>query len=401
MNALVDAVEKVFVNKYHANKVLEHAFKENKKWGSKDRRFIAENFYSIVRWWRKILYSLQVDWDDEKNYIAKDPLFSRAIQAWLIKHYDFDRSLWTEASELPFSEDKILRHWKEKKALADEESVPDWMNSYGEAQLQKKWPETLRALNFQAQVYLRVNTKNITAQNLKKELFCEDVLVDVVENNLNSLRLAKRKNIFVTNCFKKGFFEMQDLGSQKISIFLNPKPGERILDACAGAGGKSLHLADLMKNKGKILASDIREWKLKELKKRARRGSFDLIESKVLTSKQIKRMSRKFDALLLDVPCSGVGVLKRNPDFKWKLTEERLRELQDLQRELLNKYSEVVRPGGRMVYATCSVFPDENENQIKNFLIKNPNWSLDEDVSLFPGETDGFYMARLFYRPKI
>jgi 16S rRNA (cytosine967-C5)-methyltransferase len=171
----------------------------------------------------------------------------------------------------------------------------------------------------------------------------------------------------------------------------------RVIDACAGAGGKSLHLAALLKNKGRIVALDTVDWKLEELKKRAKRaGAADIIETRVIESmKSIKRLYDSADRLLLDVPCSGLGVLKRNPDAKWKLSEEFIKEVRQTQSTILNEYSPMVKPGGLMVYSTCSILPSENEKQVETFLNSNQGkFELIEENHLLPSEGfDGFYMA--------
>ena len=172
----------------------------------------------------------------------------------------------------------------------------------------------------------------------------------------------------------------------------------RVIDACAGAGGKSLHLAALMQNKGKILALDVHTNKLEQLRKRAKRAGIDIIETRLIEgTKTIKRLVNSADALLLDVPCSGLGVLRRNPDSKWKLKPERLLELQDLQKKLLRDYSQMLKVGGRMVYATCSILPSENQRQVQDFLSQHKNFELLAEKTLRPDIEgyDGFYFASL------
>lgn len=170
------------------------------------------------------------------------------------------------------------------------------------------------------------------------------------------------------------------------------------MDACAGAGGKTLHLAALMKNKGKILALDVSERKLGELKIRLRRSGVDLVEVRQIDSlRTIKRLEKSVDRLLLDVPCSGSGVWRRNPDSRWKLTAETLSELHQTQKRILKEYSHVVKPGGVMVYATCSVFPSENETQVQWFIKENSDFVLESEMITSPATStfDGFYAARL------
>jgi 16S rRNA (cytosine967-C5)-methyltransferase len=204
--------------------------------------------------------------------------------------------------------------------------------------------------------------------------------------------------VFITKAFNAGLFEMQDRASQRSAAILAPLPGERVIDACAGAGGKTLHLAALMKNQGKIIAMDITERKLEELKKRARRSQISCIETRTIdSSKVIKRLDASADKLLLDVPCSGLGVLRRNPDSKWKLTAEKISAVEKTQAEILRQYSRMVKPSGKMVYATCSILPSENERQVESFLAENKGWILEERHRNDPdlGMGDGFFAATL------
>jgi 16S rRNA (cytosine967-C5)-methyltransferase len=210
------------------------------------------------------------------------------------------------------------------------------------------------------------------------------------------LIVARRQNVFRLKAFLDGDFEVQDAASQAVAPFLNVAPGMRVIDACAGAGGKTLHLAALMKNKGRLIALDVEQWKLDELKKRARRGGISNLETRLIDSPRvIKRLAGTADRLLLDVPCSGLGVLRRNPDAKWKLSDMYLTEVRALQQQILNDYCRMIRPGGQMVYATCSILPTENEKQVTAFLEgKADSFTLTNERRFWPSEGfDGFYMA--------
>ena len=184
-----------------------------------------------------------------------------------------------------------------------------------------------------------------------------------------------------------------------VAPFLDVAPGMRVVDACAGAGGKTLHLAALMRNKGTIIALDIHKWRLDELRRRATRNSADNIKTQVIDDpKVIKRLHDTADRVLLDVPCSGLGVVRRNPDTKWKLKAEELNRLRETQADLLRRYSRITKVGGKLVYATCSVLPSENENQVRSFLKENEEaWELEKELSLRPDRDgfDGFFAARL------
>jgi 16S rRNA (cytosine967-C5)-methyltransferase len=236
-----------------------------------------------------------------------------------------------------------------------------------------------------------------TLKELQEKLEEQEVFTILDERFPDALILEERQNVFQLPEFKEGLFEVQDAGSQAISRFVDPKPGARIIDACAGGGGKTLHLAALSKSKGRIIAMDTEQWKLDELKKRARRAGVSTVETKLIdSSKVIKRMEKSADVLLLDVPCSGIGVLKRNPDAKWKLSQAFVEDVKKAQQEILSSYSAMVKPGGTLVYATCSVLYSENEEQVKKFLASADTFELQEEKRIWPSEGfDGFYMARL------
>ncbi|MFN0214707.1 MAG: RsmB/NOP family class I SAM-dependent RNA methyltransferase, partial [Saprospiraceae bacterium] len=200
--------------------------------------------------------------------------------------------------------------------------------------------------------------------------------------------------------FRKGWFEMQDYSSQLVAPLLAPQAGMRVVDACAGGGGKTLHLAALMENKGSLIALDTQAWKLDELRNRARRAGASNIETRAIENRKIiKRLYGSADRLLLDVPCSGLGILRRNPDAKWKLLPERIEQLRGTQQEILQNYSAITKPGGRMVYATCSILPSENQEQVEKFLKSGAGkgFKLLEERRIVPQDQgfDGFYMALL------
>ena len=212
--------------------------------------------------------------------------------------------------------------------------------------------------------------------------------------------LEERANVFKTDAFHNGYFEVQDASSQLVAPFLEVEPGMKVVDTCAGAGGKTLHLASLMQNKGQIIAMDIYESKLKKLKTRAKRNGVHNVELKVIDStKPIKKLYRKADRVLIDAPCSGLGVIRRNPDSKWKLEPEFLDNIRKVQQDVLQRYSKMVKPGGKLVYATCSVLPSENQQQVDNFLTSEhgKEFTFVKDNKVFAHQSgfDGFYMALL------
>jgi 16S rRNA (cytosine967-C5)-methyltransferase len=394
--AVTESLKQIFGDGFYADKVIERQFKANKQWGSRDRKFIAETIYESVRWWRKIWFCL-----DEEPSLQTDALW-KFVGTWLvISQHEWATSVlesWGELKDL--NPARIQERLKQaQKIPVIRESLPDWLFERGEAELGTQWEKILVHLNQQAPAFLRTNTLLIQPKELQATLAQEKIETDRVEELPQALRLKERKNLFALKSFHSGFFEMQDGASQQIAPFLNPEPGLRVIDACAGAGGKTLHLAALMKNKGKIIAMDVEEKKLTELKRRAARAKVDIVETKwTHSNKVIKRLEASADRVLLDVPCSGLGVVRRNPDTKWKLNPEKLAALLQIQAEILENYSRLLKPGGELVYATCSILPSENEKQVESFLSRHDSqWSLLEEKKFSPGHHgfDGFYAARL------
>lgn len=387
--AVVGTLVQIFGEQRKASKAIEFTLKSNRKWGSRDRAFIAENSYEIVRWWRLLHYLNGSTHDQNKS----DTLWS--ILGIHLKMKGYDLPNWTEFKAIAnFDFSNRLKRAKEIRKVR--ESIPDWIDKIGVQELGDAWDSELAALNKPADVFLRVNTSKTNKNDLLKSLIKDEVETEEVETVSTALRVLKRKNLFTTKSFKAGLFEVQDAGSQMISTFLDAQPGMRVIDACAGAGGKTLHLSNLMANKGSIIAMDTEEWKLAELKKRAKRnGAHNIEQRHIDSSKVIKRLKEKGDRLLLDVPCTGLGVLRRNPDAKWKIDPDYLDKLVKIQADILQRYSQMLRVGGKMVYATCSILKKENQDQVNKFLKENENFKLLNEKALTPLQNgfDGFYMA--------
>ena len=209
--------------------------------------------------------------------------------------------------------------------------------------------------------------------------------------------IVKRQNLHQVSEYKQGLFEIQDASSQLIAPFLQLKEGLTVIDACAGAGGKSLHIAAMMKNRGKIISMDVEERKLTELQRRADRAGVSIIKTQLINAATIQKFKNTADRLLLDVPCSGLGVIRRNPDAKWKLNLDFIEQIKKTQQDIICNYSRMLKAGGIMVYATCSILPGENQDQVEGFLNLNKNnFELIEDRKILPSQGfDGFYMAAI------
>lgn len=394
VRAVAQNLVAIFQDKRYADKVLEQALRSNPKAGSRDRAFIAETTYEVLRYYR--LY---------ETLLGFTPLTEHHYWQMIGIHLAYKGvSLpdWKEFKSLINNGlDEKINQWKtqESPSRAIRESIPDWLDERGQSELGDRWEPTLHALNQPAEVVLRTNRLRTTPEALQAELLSEQVETSILPNS-DALVLKVRKNVFRTAAFRKGWFEMQDFSSQLVAPLLAPEPGMRVVDACAGGGGKSLHLAALMDNRGSLIALDTVAWKLNELRLRARRAGASNIETRAIESrKTIKRLYNSADRLLLDVPCSGLGILRRNPDAKWKLQPEQIVQLRRTQQEILQAYSPITKPGGRMVYATCSILPSENEEQVAQFLAHESGreFTLVEERRILPQDEgfDGFYMALL------
>lgn len=389
----VDALSEIFNDGKYADKVIEKTLKRDKRWGARDRSFVAETTYDIVRW--KRLYS---EIAEVKEPYSREDLF-RLVAVWAtlrgIRLPDWNQFKGTPTRRIKGRFDELRTNRKFR------ESIPDWLDEVGLSELgQKQWEEEIHALNQQAEVVIRVNKLKTTLEDLQRTLNEEGIETRPLKGYPDALQLAERSNVFQTQAFQQGLFEVQDASSQLVAEFMEVEPGMRVVDTCAGAGGKTLHLAAKMDNKGQIIATDIYGNKLKELKRRAKRAGAHNIETRSIDStKVIKKLYDTADRVLIDAPCSGLGVLRRNPDAKWKLQKDFLQEIRQTQADILKQYSRMVKPGGKLVYATCSILPSENQHQVQGFLESEEGkaFKLRKEARILASESgyDGFYIAQL------
>lgn len=382
-----DALQETFFekNKY-ADKVIERLLKSHRQWGSQDRAVVSEIFYNIIRWKKRLEYYMG-------EGVKPNNIYKLIIAYLLWSKTNYKRFEEFEGIKIADITTKLRKGTVPTKAI--EHSIPEWLVETLERELGEKWEKEMHALNEKAPTVLRANSLRTTPKELISDLAHENVVSYPIKNYPDAVQLEEKKNVFLTTAFKEGLFEVQDASSQKIGYFLDVKEGQRVVDACAGAGGKTLHIAALMKNKGQIIALDIFEWKLAELKRRAKRAGAHNIETRVISdTKVIKRLHDKVDRLLIDAPCSGLGVLKRNPDSKWKIDQDFIDRIKTEQQQIMQDYSKMLKVGGKMVYATCSILPSENNKQVEEFIKNNPNYKMVKDEKVMPSEGyDGFYMA--------
>ena len=386
--AIIKALEDIFNHQKQGDKVINALLKSQPKWGSRDRKFVAKVLYDIIRWKRLYEYLADADIKTDKGKWA-------VLGVWTVLN-KIDLPDWEEFKRL--NPDEIINKYN---SLTDEkikQSVPDWLYDLGQSQLKSDWLTELKALNREAEVVLRTNTLKTTPEKLQKIFYKEGLETYPHQDYPDALFLKNRRKLTHLKSYKQGLFEVQDASSQLVAPFTGVKPGQTIIDACAGAGGKTLHLAAQMQNKGQILAYDIYESKIKELKLRAQRnGVKNIVETSVINNEILKNNYQKADILLLDAPCSSLGTLSRKPGLKWELNPDKLRQINVIQRDILNDYESMLKPGGTLIYVTCSILPVENQEIVKDFLKTRKNYTFVEDKIILPSTSkgDGFYMAKL------
>ena len=381
-NASLEIIQAVFDQQKVLDHTLAKAFETHPKWGKRDRSFIAETVFEVVRWRRAL--SFLVDSEDAAALCAAQWIrMGYVLPEWWSYQGSDTATIQAREAELP-NQPRAIR-----------ESIPEWLDAYGAAELGHAWPSELAALNQRTCVYLRVNTLKTSRIDAIAWLASYNIPANEVPGLPDALALLPGKTL-PKSLKNDGRIEIQDAGSQMIGPLLDPQPGDCIVDTCAGAGGKSLHIAALMQNQGRIIAIDIAPRKLAELERRAKRAGVSCVESTVIHPKTLGALENTADRILIDAPCSGLGTLKRQPDLKWRLRPEQIKRVRQTQAELLTSYTKMLKLGGRLVYATCSVLPSENRAQIDP-LIRQDAHQLIKECIVSPAETgfDGFYAAAL------
>jgi 16S rRNA (cytosine967-C5)-methyltransferase len=404
-----------------ADRALERALRRERGLWSSERRAVAEAVYGIVRWQGQLDALLGGRLTLPERYAA-----------WLARHGgvsapDAARRLAVAPARLAAlagAEARIAAVEDPIDRLAVEASLPRWIAERFVAQLGLEEGRVLaRAMNDRAPLTVRANVLADDREALRGQLAREGVGSEPTRFSPWGLVLDGHENAFSLASFRAGKFEIQDEGSQLVALACGARPGQIVVDACAGAGGKSLALAAEMRNKGSLHALDSDEGRLEEARRRARRAGVHNLRARAIApgpeaEAQLADLAGKADVVLVDAPCSGLGTLRRKPDARWRLTPEDPPRFAALQRDLVRRFAALVRPGGRLVYATCSVGPTENE-EVAEFAVRelplrpSPIARLLGDdrarelqaeearLTLLPHRhgTDGFFVAT-FERPK-
>ena len=362
-----------------ADAKLSDFFRNNRDLGTKERAFVAESVYGVLR---RLRYLSALTANEEG-----DPDDARKlILAWLLRVQgksirelepilNEQQTEWAQA---------IKAKSTENLPLAVQADVRDWLwiklvTQYSEAEALT----ICRSMFEQAALDLRVNTIKGTREEVLARMLAEntvkDNVIEITPLSPTGIRMGAKLNISKHVLFEAGKIEVQDEGSQLLSYLVAPKRGQMVADFCAGAGGKTLAIGALMKNTGRLYAFDISEKRLANLGKRLKRSGLSNLHAQVITSEtdpKLKRLNGKFDRVLVDAPCSGFGTLRRNPDLKWRFEAQDIVELNLKQTAILARAAKLTKPGGRLIYATCSLLNDENEAIAEAFLSANSDFSL-------------------------
>lgn len=415
-------LKEALTQSYPVDQQMARYFKARRYIGSKDKGVIADMVYLIMREKDQLTWLLtQLDAEiTARNYVlmALRHLHKLSLNK-LAEHFG---STTYAAEALSADEEEMLKAYKRIDLTQMPEAVqlglPEWLVAKFKDIYPTNYQEEALAFKTSAPLDIRVNKLKTSRTALLKLLNEQGFAFEKTKRSPFGLRMQERKSLFGTDAFQNGLLEVQDEGSQLIALMAGAQKGMRVVDFCSGAGGKTLAMAMMMQNKGKVDACDINARRMKELKPRLVRAGIDTVQSHLLESERdawVKRQKGKADVVLLDVPCTGTGTWRRNPDMKWKLTEEDVQELMSTQKSILESASRMVKVGGALVYATCSVLKEENEQQIESFLVSHPQFSLESaqdfwtktyDVACpFEGDmmrlspakhqTDGFFAARL------
>jgi 16S rRNA (cytosine967-C5)-methyltransferase len=403
-----ELLDRVLAGHTPADRVMEQYFRAHREMGSRDRGYVAETVYGCLRHKRALEYACGHAGDARDLVVAYLSLHGGIGADDLIR---FDRRADTA---------RLIERVRVRDPAAAppavRANVPDWLWERLAQQLgAEEALQLAAALNQPAPVDLRVNTVKTTREQLCDELVHAGYPSEPTPYSPLGLRRRDRKPLFGTAAFQEGRFELQDEGSQLLSLLVEARPGDRVADFCAGGGGKTLHLGALMQNKGTLYAFDVHAKRLDALKPRLRRAGLDNVRVQLLNSERdphVKRLRGTIDRVLVDAPCSGTGTLRRNPDLKWRDVD--LAAIVARQRAILDAAATLVKPGGRLVYATCSLLREENEDVVDAFLAGHAEYARAPvndvlaragvplmmsapDLRLFPHRhgTDGFYAAVL------
>ena len=385
ITAAIELLSAIDTDGRPADAVASHYFRTRRFIGAKDRRAISDRVWGILRrrariaWW--LDHVRAENWPRERviaDLVLTDRLDEEGVALLFPGERNTPEKLTADDKRLvQMLKGKDLFHHDMKLWVRGE--FPAWLEPRLTALFGETLGREIALLREEAPVDLRVNTLKADRAAVQAALAAEGLAADPTPLSPLGLRLPARVALTAQGPFKDGLVEVQDEGSQLVALLADARPGQAVLDLCAGAGGKTLAMAATMQNKGRLLACDTHSKRSERAVQRLRRAGVHNVTRRVIAAegdKWLKRQADGFDRVLVDAPCSGSGTWRRNPDAKWRFTEADLTELTALQGRILAQAAPLVKPGGRLIYATCSLLPEENDRQIEAFLAAHPDFTL-------------------------
>ena len=368
-----------------ADDIVADYFRRHRFAGAKDRAAISRHIYGVLRCRGAIDYWLDRCGcvpDARHRLLAELVLFEAWSPEQIARACDGDRF---RPVSLASGETRLIETlaasepYPKDMPPAARGNYPAWLEPSLQRALGRDLPREMSAMEDEAGLDLRVNSLKAEREAVYAALARQGIELARTKLSPLGLRLFERVPLGTLDLFRNGDIEVQDEGSQIAALLADARPGMRVVDFCAGAGGKTLALAAAMQNRGHLVAADIAEKRLERATQRLRRAGASIVQRQPLASardKWVKRHAQGFDRVFVDAPCTGTGTWRRNPDAKWRLKPEDLTELPALQAEILDSAQRLVKPGGRLIYATCSLLMEEDEDQVTNFLATHPDFTL-------------------------
>ncbi len=405
IQAVIEIVAEVLATPRPADTLASAYFRNRRFIGSKDRQSISSRLYRIMReyhrlgWWitrsgsevnARTLVIAAVMLGKEHNAASVETAFTG-------EKYAPEQLSPAEKKLMLSLEGQNLEH--PDMPLREKLECPEWAFDSLRQALGDRFEKEMSAMLTAAPLDLRINTIKTNRDDVLDQLKEDGMDAHAGKTSPLCVRVFGRPPISQHFLYKEGYIEIQDEGSQMVAVVADAKPGEQVVDFCAGAGGKTLALGASMNNKGRLVAMDVLGGRLMRAKERFRRAGLHNIETRELTSERdkfVKRHEGHFDLVLVDAPCTGTGTWRRDPDKRWRMLGPGITALVPLQKNILESAMRMVKPGGRLVYATCSLLPEENENQVDAFLAAHPDFSrARDDLKLSPAQndTDGFFAS--------
>ena len=359
LDACADLLQQVLRFDHPADAVVSRYFREHRSLGPRERATLAETVYAVLR--KKLLFDHFAPSGSGPKPRRLAILGFQGPRDFLKSALDDKEKRWLDQCDAIDSADLLERH---------RHNLPDWLAQPLKSQLGEEFWPLADSLLQSAPLDLRVNALTDKRDDVRRELQLAGIAAEPTPYSPWGLRLADKPALTKLDAFARGAIEVQDEGSQLLALLLEARRGEMVVDFCAGAGGKTLALGAAMRNTGRLYAFDVSAHRLEALKPRLARSKLSNVHPAAIAherDERIKRLAGKIDRVIVDAPCTGLGTLRRNPDLKWRQSPEGVQEMAAKQAAILRSAARLLKPGGRLVYATCSLLPQENEEIAEAF----------------------------------